>query len=86
MPKVIEKKLIEKFKDREGFSRGELLDFYRSFEPDLNEGTLGWRIYDLKNRNIIKSIQTGYYTISYKPKFKPALSGKLLKLAKVIIE
>lgn len=84
MPKIIENRLLEEFKNRDAFSREELFDFFRYFEPDLKEGTFGWRIYDLKNKNIIKSIQRGYYTISYKPEYKPEISGDILKLAKVI--
>lgn len=84
MPKIIENKLIEEFKNREAFSREELFDFFRYFEPQLKEGTLGWRIYDLKQKNIIKSVQRGYYIISYKSKYKPELSDMLLKLAKEI--
>lgn len=86
MPKIIENRLIEEFKDRDAFSREELFDFFMYFEPNLKEGTFGWRIYDLKNKNIIKSIKRGYYTISYKPKYKPEISGEILKLAKVISE
>ena len=86
MPKIIENKLIEEFKDRDVFSRKELFDFFRYFEPELKEGTFGWRIYDLKNKNIIKSIQRGYYIISYKQKYKNEISGEILKLAKVISE
>ncbi len=86
MPKIIENKVIEEFKDRDAFSREELFDFFRYFEPDLKEGTFGWRIYDLKNKNIIKSIQRGYYTISHKQKYKPQISGDIIKLAKVISE
>lgn len=84
MPKIIEDKLIEEFKNKGAFSRGELLDFFRYFQPDLKEGTFGWRIYDLKNKNIIKSVRKGYYTISNKPKYKPEVSDTLLKLTKVI--
>jgi len=86
MPKIIENRLIEEFKDRDAFSREELFNFFKYFEPDLKEGTFGWRIYDLKNKNIIKTTQRAYYTISYKPKFKPEISAELLKLAKVISE
>ena len=86
MPKVIENKLIEEFKDREYFTREELFDFYRSFEPELKEGTFGWRIYDLKNRNIIKPLKRGIYVISYKPIYKPDISPSLLKIAKHITE
>ncbi len=84
MPKIIEDKLIKEFKNKGTFSREELLDFFRYFQPDLKDGTFGWRIYDLKNKNIIKSVRKGYYTISNKPKYKPGVSDTLLKLAKVI--
>lgn len=86
MPKIIENRLIEEFKERDTFSRAELFEFFRYFEPDLKEGTLGWRVYDLKNKDIIKSIYRGHYAISYKPAYKPEVSGRLLKLAKVINE
>ncbi len=86
MPKVIENKLIEEFKDREYFSREELFDFFRYFEPELKEGTFGWRIYDLKNRNIINTLKRGLYVISYKPRYKPEISPSLLKVAKQLNE
>lgn len=84
MPKIIENKLIEEFKEREHFTREDLFEFYRYFEPNLKEGTFGWRIYDLKNKNIIRSLKRGLYVISYKPKYKPEFSAELLKLAKRI--
>lgn len=34
--------------------------------------------------NIIKSIKRGYYTITYKPKYKPEFSDDILKLSKFI--
>ena len=86
MPKIIETRLIKEFKERESFSREELFEFFRFFEPNLKEGTFGWRIYDLKNKNIIKSIKRGLYTISYKPKYKPVLSSELIKLTKKVQE
>jgi len=86
MPKVLEKKLIEEFKDNESFTREELFHFYRYYEPELKEGTFGWRIYDLKNRNIIKPLKRGLYVISYKPKYKPDISPNLLKVAKQLAE
>ena len=84
MPKIIENRLIEEFKNRESFSRNELFEFFKFFEPDLKEGTFGWRIYDLKNKNIIKPLMRGLYTISYKPKYKPEVLKDLLKLVKII--
>ena len=84
MARFIENRLIEEFKNRESFSRDELFDFFRYYEPELKEGTFGWRIYDLKKKNIIKSIKRGYYTISYKPKYKPEFSDDILKLSRFI--
>ena len=86
MPKYIENKLIEEFKDREYFSREELFDFFRYFEPELKEGTFGWRIYDLKQRNIIRALKRGVYVISYKPRYKPDISPSLLIIAKQFAE
>src|SRR5690606_10363922 len=83
---IIENRLIEQFKDKESFSREELWDFFRQFEPNLKEGTFGWQIYNLKNRNIIKPVKRGVYAISYKPKYKPVISPDLLKLGKKILE
>ena len=86
MSKAIENILIDEFKNRESFTREELSDFYIRYEPDLKEGTFGWRIYDLKKKNIIRPIKSGLYVISEKPKFKPALSPKIIKLAGIIFQ
>ncbi len=86
MPRYIENRLIKEFKERSSFTREELYDFFKHFDPELKEGTLGWRIYDLKKKNIIKSIRKGIYAISFKPKYKPNLSHELSKLSKRIYE
>lgn len=86
MPKIVENKLIQEFKNRESFKREELFDFYSYYEPDLKEGTFAWRIFDLKNKNIIKSLKRGVYVISYKPKYKPLISTEQIKLSKKILE
>ena len=86
MPKLIENYIIEVFKDRSSFDRNELYDFYLNSEPDLKESTFSWRIYDLKKKDIIKTIGRGLYVISYKPKYKPVLSNNALKIARKISE
>lgn len=63
--------LKKEFKGRESFSREELFDFYRYFEPELKETTFRWRIYHLKNKHIITVISKGLFTLSFKPVFKP---------------
>ena len=81
MPKIVENKLIEAFNGRSSFNRDELFQFYLDFEPELKESTFSWRIYDLKKKDIIKTIGRGLYIISYKPKYRPVLSDSVLKIA-----
>ncbi len=73
-------KFIDQFKDRESFTRQELYDFFKSYEPDLKESTFAWRIYDLKNRDMIKSKGQGIYTFNKKPIFKPPIDRKLSRI------
>ncbi len=84
MPRIIDSRLIAAFENRDSFSRNELFDFFKSFEPELKEGTLGWRIYDLKNRNIIKPVGRGMYTVSYKHLYRPQISDEISKISKVL--
>lgn len=77
---IIIDRLKEEFKGRETFSREELLDFYRQLEPDLKETTFRWRIYYLKNKQIITTISRGLFTLSYKPVYKPDISDAGRKL------
>jgi hypothetical protein len=69
---IIEK-LIQDFTKRESFSRLELFDFFRQFEPNLKETTFRWRIHQLKTSKIIVSISKEHFTLSYKPTFKPEI-------------
>lgn len=84
MLKFVENKFIAEFKDRESFSRDELFDFFRLYEPDLKEGTFGWRVFDLKNKNIIKSKKCGLYTLSPQPEYKPMISKEVYNIARRI--
>ena len=86
MSNKTELRLIAEFKNRACFTRAELLDFFRSAEPELTEGTLGWRIHVLKNKNIIKSVKRGLYVISNQPEYMPAVSPDLLKIARQLKE
>lgn len=86
MNKIIENKLIEKFKEKGSFSREELYCFFKSFDPGLKTGTFGWRIYDLKKRNILTSIKKGFYTISQKQEYKPWISKEIIKISKKLTE
>jgi hypothetical protein len=79
-------RLKKEFQGRESFSREELFDFYRQFEPELKEATFRWRIFHLKGKEIITAIKKGLFTLSFKPVFMPEIgeverkiSGKIEK-------
>ncbi|MBS1606470.1 MAG: hypothetical protein JST42_27680 [Bacteroidetes bacterium] len=77
--------VIKQLKDRFGgqltVSREELFDFYREFEPDLNDSTFGWRIYALKEKNLVKPVRRGVYTLMVKQPFHPVVENRQKELA-----
>ena len=84
MTKFVEKQLREVFKEKSHFDRDELFDFLKQFNQEMTETALSWRIHDLLNKNIIKSIKRGVYSISNSKKYVPAISDKLVKLSKIV--
>lgn len=80
---IIER-LNKVFEGRESFSKNELFDFYRQFEPDLKETTFRWRIYDLKGDKIIRAIKRGHFTLLFKPVFKPEIGEVEKKISSKI--
>ncbi len=77
-------KIKEHFKNRESFPREELYNFYKQFDPELNKRTFGWRVFDLKKKNVINSVGWGIYTLSTKQIFKPQIDNQLLKINKIL--
>ncbi|HED07347.1 MAG TPA: hypothetical protein ENI57_04445 [Ignavibacteria bacterium] len=80
----IEKNIVVHFREQEYFRRKELLEFYKVFEPELNNRTFGWRVFELKKKKIIRSVGRGIYTTNYKPEYKPQIDEKLRKINNVI--
>lgn len=70
-----------RFAGQQHISRDELFGFFRSFEPDLKEATFTWRIYSLKEKNLLKSVRKGVYTLSVKPPFHPQIDTLLKEIA-----
>lgn len=68
------------YKDSDGFTRDELFQFYRTYEPDLKESTFAWRLYDLKRKNVIYELKTGVYKIIDKLVYTPILNKELKEL------
>lgn len=86
MMQFIENKFIDEFKNRDFFTRIDIRNFFENYEPDIKEGTLGWRIYELNHKNIIRSVKRGLYTISNQKEYTPAVSAQIFKLGKKIQE
>ncbi len=76
--------LTEQYKTWEMIPRAELYRFFQQYDPDLNEGTFGWRIYDLRKRQIIKDVKRGYYAIQQGMVFRPTIDKLSLRLGKLI--
>lgn len=73
--------LKKRFSNQNLISRNELFEFYKSFEPDLKEATFSWRIYSLKEKNVLKLVKNGFYTLSAKPQYDPPIDSKLRDIA-----
>ena len=80
----IENQVIDQFKNRETFTREELLAFYRAYDPEMNDGTFGWKIYDLKKKRLIEPVKKGVYSLVNKKNFKPELDATILNIAGVL--
>lgn len=85
--------LTAKFTNVKSFTRKELKEFYKIYDPELKETTFRWMLYDLKKRKIIVSIDRGLYSLVKYPthninrllekeKYKPSVSENLEKLYK----
>jgi hypothetical protein len=83
MKKTEELKLIKFFKDKSVFSRKDLFNYFLQTEEELKEGTFGWRIYDLKKKDVLREISRGWYTINMKHAYVPPFNQQVEKLASI---
>lgn len=67
-------------------TREDLLNFFRQYEPELNEATFAWRVFDLKKRNIISDLKKGIYTLNSKSTFTPPVSEEMKSISKLVIQ
>ena len=75
-PKALRNDLKEEFKDQDIFSRQELFNFFRKYSPELKETTFRWRIHDLKQKQIIRSVSKDSFSLFYQPAFTPSIDSK----------
>ncbi|QHA38256.1 hypothetical protein D5E69_22375 [Rossellomorea marisflavi] len=68
------------------FTSRELYHFYLNYEPDLNENTFRWRIYNLKKEGIITSVKRGTYMLESRIDFIPPINLSLKRMYNKIKE
>ncbi len=76
--------LIKTFSEKRWISRDDLLHFYHSFEPDLKTSTFNWRIYSLKEQNVLETVGKGLYSLALKPIFQHGLEPRLKEISNKI--
>lgn len=84
MNNYIKKRLIVEFRNKSSFTRNDLYEFFKEYEPGLKDSTFAWRIHNLKKKNIIKSIKRAVYVLTESPDFKPEISSEVENIAKII--
>lgn len=78
--------LINFLKKNQPINTQDFLDFYHQFDPDLPITTLRWRIYKLKQKEVIFSPKRGLYALNEKELFQPKPTKKMTELAQIIQE
>jgi hypothetical protein len=73
---IVIEQLKKEFLKKLSFPRDELYGFFQQFDPDLKAATFRWKIHDLKNKQIITPVSRDFFTLSYKPMFKPNSSER----------
>jgi hypothetical protein len=82
--KTIIEQLNDEFQGKMLFSRIELFDFFHRTNPDWKETTFRWKIHDLKNKQIIRTVSREFFTLSCKPVFIPDSSEQERKISSKI--
>ena len=83
--KAIKEHLQEHFKGKEYFTRNELFDFYRKFEP-LKETTFRWRLFNLKENKIIRSLTKDIFTFNSLPDYYPEVTNENKELISLLLK
>ena len=62
------------------FQSSDLVEFYRTFEDDLNRSTINWRVHSLVDRGILKRIGRGVFKLGENKPYTPVISQDLKTL------
>jgi len=72
--------LKEWFKKENIFDNRQIVDFYRTIEPNIKDSTVNWRIYSLVQSGILTRVGRGKYLIGSKKNYIPEIRTKLKQL------
>ena len=72
------------FKIKESFKTKEIAVFFKTFEPNLSQTTINWRIYSLVKKGILKRIGRGKFTLGETKHFLPEITSEQKSLQKKI--
>lgn len=84
MDNQLENSIKELFEKASVIKTSELIGFLQNIYPSITKSTIYWRLYDLKNKGIIKQKGRGVYTLNRKPDYAPELPLFLKQLHKVV--
>ena len=66
------------------FSSTDLMEFYRTFEPEVKKATVNWRIYNLMQEGILNRVGRGKFSLGKGVAYIPDVSNKLNSVYKKI--
>lgn len=71
------------FQSEMTFSSTDLMEFYRTFEPEVKKTTVNWRIYNLVQEGILNRVGRGKFSLGKKGEaYIPEISNKLNSIYK----
>jgi len=74
----------EFFKNKPVFTINDIRKYYRRIDSNFKETAFKWRIHDLKQKKLIRSVKRGVYALQSHPVYQPVISDSLEKKHKEI--
>jgi len=82
--KEIIKHLKEHFNGKVYFTRKEIFDYYNEIEQ-IKETTFRWRLFNLKENKIIRSLTNDVFTFDLLPQYSPQVSNENKELVSLLL-